>query len=320
VALATIVESWRSLVTPYTGQSLVDLLKEANADYDVVLNPVYSYDKFRDDYVPINNQFVTGRYTEVDGVTKFESWQVVKGRYSVVSNLSIAKKAKLLADQSDSLFLHGCGILDNGRRFFCILNAGSLQIDLAKTKTDVIENYVVLITSHDGSVPITYYNLDVRKSTSAVIRFSSQAANFSLRKRHTPNEAELNILSEVAEAARMRSLWTSELQKTIRSLLVPISPYNVDLVLETVWSEADAETDKIRENIKTIKQTIKNKLASPHNAGTYGVSKWALLNAVCEFIDFDRNISAKEASQHALEIDNQSHRLKIKAHVALTRL
>lgn len=319
MALATTVESWQALITPYTGQSLTELLKEAKADYDVVLNHVYVYDPFKQCYTVLDNQFVTGRIVKTADRNILESWQVVKGRYSIVSNLSILQKAKLLSEKIDNAVLQGCGVLDEGRKFFCVVNTGSVEVLLAKQEKDVIDNHVVLMTSHDGSIPITYYNLDVRRTTSSVIRFTSSNSDFCLRKRHTPNEAELNVLKEIEEAVRLRNRWTSELQSTLRNLLVPISPFEVDQVLETVWSEKDAPSARIRENIKSLKTSIKTRLASPHNSGTYGVSKWALLNAASEYVDFGRNIAAREAAQHSLEIDNQSHRLKIKLHTALLK-
>ena len=63
---------------------------------------------------------------------------------------------------------------------------------------------------------------------------------------------------------------------------------------------------------------MKELYASSRNSGAYGPTKWALFNAITEYIDFDRNIPEREAAQHALEIDNYSHRLKLEVHKCLS--
>jgi len=178
-------ESWRTLVRGVSGASIAELLTEANADYSVVTNDVYVYDRFLDSFVKVPNRFVTGR--EID--ERLENWEVVKDRYEVEQNNRILERATaLISKYGESAVLTGCGVLDEGRKFFAVVNTGSLSLPTAGGDADIIDSYVVVLTSHDGSMPICYYNLDSRRLNNTTYRFTeSENFEFSIRKRHTPS-------------------------------------------------------------------------------------------------------------------------------------
>lgn len=310
MALVTIVESWEGLVTRYNGGSLEDLLREANADYNVVLNPVQVHDKFLDQSVVIPERFVTGREIIVDGSKRLDSWEVVKARYQIVPNMLILQSAaRVAANSGGRCILYGCGTLDKGRKFFVVLSTGTINISLGHSSTEIIDTYIVLITSHDGSIPICYYNLDVRRSTKSVLRFSSDT-DFCVRRRHTPTG--FDSLIQPNEVLALRDAWTSKFPKTITSLLVPFNMNMLKNVLEVEWSEKAAATEKSRFHIQDVHRSIQETLLGSLHAGVFGMTKLALFTAVCDYIDFKRDIPAREAAQHSLEIDNYSHRTKVR--------
>lgn len=295
-----------------------DILKKASANYLVVTNPIYVYDRFQNTFVKIPNRFATGREVLENGAGRLDSWEVVKDRYEVEQNRKILSRAvSLINKYGDAAKLLGCGVLDEGRKFFAVVNTGSLSIKTVNGETDTIDSYVVVMSSHDGSIPICYYNLDSRRSTHSVYRLiASKDYEFSIRKRHTPSAADLD--SEAKEVLNMRAGWSQHLVDTISSMSVPISDTYIQSALETVWPLHTANTEKKREHVESVHDKIKELYASSHNSGWYGPTKWALLNAMTEYIDFDRNIPEREAAQHALEIDNYSHRLKLEVHKCLS--
>ena len=303
--------SWLSLVTSTgileSAKSYESLLSAAHADYSVVTNQVYVYDRFVDAFVQVPNRFVTGR--EID--ERLENWEVVKERYEIEQNQKILERAHaLIRKYNGSADFTGCGVLDHGRKFFAIVRTGSITIPTLDEGNDIIDSYVVVMTSHDGSIPICYYNLDSRRSNNTTYRFAtSPTSEFSIRKRHTPSGANLN--QEATEALNMRTKWSDHMSSAIAKLFVPTSASAVEKTLEKFWPTKYAATEKKREHAEGVHETINGLYRSSQNIGSFGECRWSLLNAINEYIDFQRNISDKEAAQHSLEIDNYSHRLKL---------
>ena len=303
--------SWLSLVTSTgnleSAKSYESLLSAAHADYSVVTNQVYVYDRFVDAFVQVPNRFVTGR--EID--ERLENWEVVKERYEVEQNQKILERAHaLIRKYNGSAVFTGCGVLDEGRKFFAVVRTGSITIPTLDQSSDIIDSYIVIMTSHDGSIPICYYNLDSRRSNNTTYRFSSSpTAEFSIRKRHTPSGVNLN--EEVTEALNMRTNWSEYMGSAIGKLFVPASASTVDKALEKFWPTEYAATEKKREHAEGVHETITDLYHSSNNVGAFGTCRWSLLSAINEYIDFHRNIPDDEAAQHSLEIDNYSHRLKL---------
>ncbi len=303
--------SWLSLVTSTgdldSAKSYESLLNTAKADYSVVTNQVYVYDRFLDSFVQVPNRFVTGR--EVD--ERLENWEVVKERYEVEQNQKILERAhSLIRKYNGSAVFTGCGVLDEGRKFFAVVRTGSMSIPMLNGDQDIIDSYVVVMTSHDGSIPICYYNLDSRRSNNTTYRFTaSPTSEFSIRKRHTPSGANLN--QEATEALNMRTEWSDHMSSAIAKLFVPASATVAEKTLEKFWPIKYAATDKKREHAEGVHETINGLYRSSKNIGAFGECRWSLLNAINEYIDFQRNIPNEEAAQHSLEIDNYSHRLKL---------
>ncbi len=287
------------------------LLREAHADYDVILSPVQVEDVTNGKFVTVEDRFVTGR---VDPDTlDLVNWEVVKGRYQVIPNDVILDKAiAIVSSSGNEATLDSVGVLDGGRKFFATIRTTQLNLHPKETDVpDVVDNYIVVMTSHDGSIPICYYNLDIRRSSSCVYRIAPDSAlsDFSLRKRHTPHATDR--LEEATQVLNMRNQWTKELTTAIEDLSVPLKDYQIHYVLDNKWSFDKANTKKKREYAESVHEMVKDLYMSDRNAGTFGETKWALYNAICEFYDFHRNIDELEGIQQSFELDNFVHREKI---------
>ena len=293
-----------------------EMLKKADADYEVILSPVQVEDLTTGKFVTVEDRYVTGR---LDPITlELQNWEVVKGRYQVVPNEVIIDKAIAIVNRSSGdAALESVGTLDGGRKFFACVRTTQLTLSPSTKAQDVVDNYIVIMTSHDGSIPICYYNLDARRINSSIYRFSSSAdyASFSLRKRHTPNATDR--LEEASEVLMMRDVWTKELSNGIKTLSVELRNYQVNDYLKKIWSFSNANTKKKREYTEYVHDRVKQLYDSRINSGTFGETKWALFNAICEFYDFHRNVDEYDAIQQSFEIDNLVHRDKLLAYKIL---
>jgi|TARA_B100001250_G_C19774190_1_gene778747 phage/plasmid-like protein (TIGR03299 family) len=293
-----------------------DMLKKADADYEVILSPVQVEDLTTGKFVTVEDRYVTGR---LDPITlELWNWEVVKGRYQVVPNEVIIDKAIAIVNKSSgNAVLESVGTLDGGRKFFASVRTTQLTLSPDMSTTDIIDNYIVIMTSHDGSIPICYYNLDSRRINSTIYRVSSDKdyAFFSLRKRHTPNATDR--LEEASEVLMMRDVWTKQISNSIESLSVELRDYQVNEYLRKIWSFSKANTKKKREYTEFVHDRVKQLYQSKINSGTFGDTKWSLFNAICEFYDFHRNVDELDAIQQSFEIDNLVHRDKLTAYKIL---
>jgi len=303
---------WHSLGYAVSGhESKDELLKNANADYNVILSPVQVEDVKSGKFVTVEDRFVTGR---IDPATlELKNWEVVKGRYQVIPNDVILDKALAIVSASgNEAALDSVGVLDDGRKFYATIRTTQLNLHTkSQEEADLVDNYIVVMTSHDGSIPICYYNLDVRRSTSCIYRIfpDSATSDFSIRKRHTPNVSDK--LEEASQVLNMRNQWTTEMSTSISDLSVAVKDYQIRYVLNDRWSLEKANTKKKREYAESVHELVLDIYKSDKNVGTFGETKWALYNAICEFYDFHRNIDSIESVQQSFEIDNFVHREKI---------
>ena len=296
-----------------------EMLKKADADYEVILSPVQVEDLRTGKFVTVDDRYVTGR---LDPTTlELQNWEVVKGRYQVVPNEVIIDKAIAIVNKSSGdAVLESVGTLDGGRKFFACVRTTQLTLSPDKKTQDIIDNYIVIMTSHDGSIPICYYNLDSRRINSTIYRISSSKdyASFCLRKRHTPNATDR--LEEASEVLMMRDIWTKQIADSIEMLSVELRNYQVNDYLKKIWSLSKANTKKKREYTEFVHDRVKQLYDSQINSGTFGETKWALLNAICEFYDFHRNVDELDAIQQSFEIDNLVHRDKLSAYKILSEV
>jgi len=296
-----------------------EMLEKADADYEVILSPVQVEDLRTGKFMTVDDRYVTGR---LDPATlELQNWEVVKGRYQVVPNEVIIDKAIAIVNKSSGdAVLESVGTLDGGRKFFACVRTTQLTLSPDKKTQDIIDNHIVIMTSHDGSIPICYYNLDSRRINSTIYRISSNKdyASFCLRKRHTPNATDR--LEEASEVLMMRDVWTKQIADSIEILSVELRNYQVNDYLKKIWSLSKANTKKKREYTEFVHDRVKQLYDSQINSGTFGETKWALLNAICEFYDFHRNVDELDAIQQSFEIDNLVHRDKLSAYKILSEV
>ena len=87
----------------------------------------------------------------------------------------------------------------------------------------------------------------------------------------------------------------------------------IDKVLNGLWSEKDADTDRKKGNREEILSSVRSLYANRKNAGGFGYNGWSLFNAVGEYYDhhwFDDEARNAAAS---MQIGNKSHLMKVKA-------
>jgi phage/plasmid-like protein (TIGR03299 family) len=282
----------------------------AGADYEVTLLPV-RYITPDGVLLEMEDRFITARLDDDGGVTPFE---VVKDRYRIVQNKIVLEKALNVcgASKGDAV-MDTCGVLKDGREFFATIDLGTLIIDPIGIK-DEIARYLVVHTSHDGTTPITYANTDIRAVCKNTVRFGQSVAKSIVTARHTANYDK--ALEEANQILQISSDWAKSFKETAERLLaipVPAGSQKIDTVLNNLWPERDADTDRKKENRDQTLMEVRGLFANRKNAAGYGYNGWSLFNAVGEYYDHHWFDDADRNAKASMQIGNKSYQMKTKA-------
>ena len=302
---------WAKLSKQVTSSMPVqEILRTASADYEVVLSPVQVENLTTGRFHTVEDRFVTGRFNYKTGY--MDNWEVVKGRYEIIPNSTIVNKALTLAGV-DGLEVDSAGILDNGRKFFVVIRCEDRIIS-----GELFKMYIVVMTSHDGTSPISYYFTPVRAITRTVYRLDTDASPF-VKKKHTPNTEEWT--AEAAEVREKYSEWLSEFTKTLETHREEImSEEKIDTALEAMWPISNADTNRKLRHRDDVIDTVKKLYRAEYNRERTGMSKLSILSAVFDYYDNYRNMDEDSMIQQSLEMDNYSYRQKIKFSALLKEL
>lgn len=289
---------WHQLGVAFDGeQPLGVMLAAAFADYEVEKVPLYVLDPRSGEPVPVHGSFATAR---VDPHTdRYQPLGTVKSRYTVFQNVSTLEWALEVVGASggDAVF-DTLGVLDGGRQFFATISLGGLVIDPLGVD-DRIARFLVVRSSHDGSVALTFSNTDVRAVCRNTVILAERNAVRSFKSKHTPNiDDRLNTAREVL---RISSEWADEFARLAGELLaIPMTSGKLDRVVEAIFDD-EADTARKRRNRDEQVQLLKALYDGPTNVGKVGDNGWAAWNAVVEYLDHYRPGSVQERALTSMD-------------------
>lgn len=302
---------WHKLGVAVDGhQTAPQMLELARANYEVVLLPV-QYTAPNGDVKEMEDRYITARVDEDGDVQTFET---VKNRYRVVQNAAVLEKALNIcgASHGDAI-MDTCGVLKDGREFFATVDLGTLILDPSGV-ADEIGRYLVVHTSHDGTTPITYACTDIRAVCKNTVRMGQSVAKSTLTARHTTNYER--ALDEANEVLNISTEWAKSFKDTAEQMLsIPIATgsSSIDKVLNGLWPEKDADTDRKKDNRSEVISLVRGLYVNGKNAGGYGYNGWSLFNAVGEYYDHHWFDDEKRNAQASMQMGNKSHLMKAKA-------
>lgn len=305
---------WSILSTQISSSMPVqDILRATSADYEVVLSPVQVENVITGKFSTVKDRFVTGRVDRSSGL--MDNWEVVKGRYEVVPNSVIVEKSISLCNHINKserrCVLDRAGILDNGRKFFT-----SIQLDDIMVCGDIFKNHIIVMTSHDGSSPITYYFVNARAVTNTIYRIPTETTPNFVKKKHTPNTESWNHEnSEVLDAFESWQTYFNKSMQTLKS--IDFSNTNINNVLNDIWSEEDADTSRKLKHREEVVSTVMRLYNAEYNSERFGRNGLGMFSAISDYYDNYRNVEKPIARQQSLELDNFVHRKKIEAYKAI---
>jgi phage/plasmid-like protein (TIGR03299 family) len=120
--------------------------------------------------------------------------------YTVMQNIEALNIVDEIL-QSGTATIETCGAIDNGKKVFICLKVNK---DILVSGNDIVNQYVLIATSHDGSLSITAMQTNIRVVCNNTLTAALQNAQDKIKIRHTSNAA-----NRLGEAMRVLKLITT---------------------------------------------------------------------------------------------------------------
>lgn len=294
-AYADYAPPWHRLGTPMTGlRTMEEMLEAAYADYEVIVTRVAAVDDdgnliLGPDGLPviIDDSRATVR-KDIDGT--FGGLTTVGTRFVPTQNRETLEKALAVVGASGGdAVIDTLGVLRGGARFFATIDLGSLIID-PRGANDKIERFLMVYNGHDGKVPITYANTDIRAVCQNTVTIGLNNAVRTFKSRHTRNSVDF-LLEDAREVLSISVDWAKSFQKMAEEMMsipVPESSVRIDRVLDAAFPiKADA-SDLQKRNREDVTTLVRALYGNEKNIGKVGANGWGIYNAVVEYLDHHR--------------------------------
>jgi len=308
---------WHRTGQPMAGYQTMDaMLEAAHADYNVEVVPVYVAGP-DGTLVEVETRKATARTNPHTG--DYQPLAVVGNRYVPVQNREVLERALAIVGASNGdAVIDTLGVLDDGRRFFSAIDLGALIIDPSGA-ADRIAQYLLVYTSHDGSVPITYSHTDVRAVCQNTGRMGLATAQATYKAKHTVGFSVR--LEEAQQVLNLSTQWAAEFERMAEQMLaVPMTAGRLDKVIDAAYPAEKAVSDKQQANRDDIVATIKHIYTGPKNMGAVGNNGWAAWNAVVEFLDHHRDGTPEERAITSMDETSWVTKRKFAAQQAVLTL
>lgn len=260
-----------------------EAIEAANMDWNVLTKPVYirNYDN--------NFQQVEGKAAIIRQDTD-QVFGIMSDGYHPVQNTEAFSFFDAVIGQGEAIY-HSAGSFFNGRKVWIM---AKLPEDIEIIKGDVIQPYILLSNSHDGSsalrMQITPMRLVCWNMLSATL---NQKAGFYAK--HTRNV--MQKATQAREVLGLAHAYYQMFAKQVDELVnTRMTALEMQDYLQKVYQfkEDVAYKEQDHRLVKAYESTI-DLLSHPTNtAGGIAGTKWAALNAVTYYIDHERPVRGSD--------------------------
>lgn len=267
-------DPWHGKGTPVNGAQTGDQAAEAaGLKWSVRLEPISTQWSIKDaagtvlDRVPseLPEKFAVVREPYRD--TPATPLAVVGDRYQILQNADCFGFFDQLVGEGQAIF-RTAGSLFGGRRIWL---AAKLPKDMVLLKEDIIEQYLVLASSHDGSMSVTTLFTPIRVVCANTLAMATSQARSSYTFRH---QGDMKArFKEAAQALGFATRYYAELEEALKRFtevsmpetrieefvnrFIPMPDKKDRSVLETVATGDAAEKfDRARSNAETDRKSV----------------------------------------------------------------
>ena len=248
-----------------------------------------------------NHNFITDSYLVVrdnpfvDGQTDVLS--VVGARYKEVQNEDLFAFAENLHDSNPDVKIDSAGSFKNGRVVFGSWNVPSTLVLDPKGANDKTNLYLVVYTSHDGSVAVQAAITPVRVRCQNTLNFAMKSAKQSFKIRHT--QTVDGKIAQAREALNLSVAYFDEFSKQAELLFQrEVTDKKFSEIINTLYPKPEHDKKgsltKWENKVVLLDDLYHN---SETNANIKGTA-WGVVNALTERLDYYR--TARKANGESL--------------------
>ena len=239
--------------------------------------------------------FVGNFYEKVDGkvATIREDTQrllgIVSDRYQPVQNTDCFKFFDEIVGAGDAVY-HTAGSLWGGRKVWILAHMGNGEYQL--DNGDQLESYILLDNSHDGGSALRMRMTPVRVVCSNTLA-SATRGEATFTARHTSG-----ITDRVTEARDLLGLNRAYMERFLNECNeIATKAFSAPQMESLTYKLLDLNKDKTLREQRGVKALHGEKMINLFwdGKGNNGETRWDAVNAVTEFLDYERGSRAMDS-------------------------
>jgi len=288
--------AWHNLANKVFAQeetvSTSTMLNEAKlSNWNVKLESISDFTP--ETYRNNSDNFLVTRTNPFDQGTDILS--VVGGRYKVVQNEDLFSFADNILDGGAKW--ESAGSLKKGKVVFGSLNIDKEIVLDAQGANDKTKMYLIIWTSHDGSVAVQSAITPVRVVCQNTLNLAMRQAKQSFKIRHT--QTVDGKIAAAREALGLTLAYADEFEKEAKALFeISVTDKKFSEIINKIYAkpekDAKGSLKKWENKVVLIDDLYHN---SPTNANIKGTA-WGVVNALTERLDYFR--TARKGSNESL--------------------
>jgi len=294
------VPAWHGLSTVVDeALNAPEAIRMAGLDWLVVKEPTH-----RPNGEVIPNRFSTIRLSD-DTVLGS-----VGDVYEPIQNGDLFTFFDSVFDREEGRYYHTGGSLKNGKVVWLL---AKLPGDFYVVNDDKVENYVLLASSHDGSVSLMAKHSPVRVVCANTLAMAIRGMGMSVKIRHTRNYAM--ALSEASKAMGLAQRRMNVMQQVAADMVRrQVNSQNVGKFLENMFpgKKKDGSTTKQAITRRNIVTRLFANSETNNLPGMQG-SMWSLYNAFTEYVDHDMPTRGKNSNAGFRSLIGVGATMKVRA-------
>jgi phage/plasmid-like protein (TIGR03299 family) len=215
----------------------------------------------------------------------------VGDRYTVVQNETAFAFGDAILDGGGRW--ETAGSINDGRRVFgSLAMPNSIVLD-PQGRADEIADYLLVVTSHDGSMPVTVLNTPVRVVCQNTLSVALKGAKMSHKIRHTASADW--TLQAARESLAINVGYMDAFSKMASEMIqTEITKAQFDKIVEALYpapAEDAAKSAKTRyvKRVDTLEGIYLGTGDGPDTNSTIAGTAWGAFNALTEALDWYRN-------------------------------
>jgi phage/plasmid-like protein (TIGR03299 family) len=254
------------------------------ANWNVQLESVS--DLLADNYTTVSDNYLVVRDNPYTTGQK-DVLSVVGSRYKTVQNEDLFAFADNIHDGNPDVYWESAGSLKNGRLVYGSLSIPRTMILDPKGANDETKLYLIVYTSHDGSVAVQSAITPVRVMCQNTLNLAMRKAKQSFKIRHT--QTVDGKIAAAREALGLTLSYFDEFEKQAQELFqIEVDNKKFSEIINKMYPKPEADKKgslkKWENKVVLLDELYHN---SPTNANIKGTA-WGVVNALTERLDYYR--------------------------------